>query len=362
MTPLLHDTMPAGEPDALARLRAHWNIDDIETPPAAPGMKPRLTGVCTYESRDGEVARVESARRVTDIEEVEDRRALARILPMCDGIRPLREIAPEIGIPEDRLAAIAATLFELGVIDDAASGPVTGVAFNRHISSIASPYFFVLSQKVGLHARLMNRPPRRLLLGWLIESQHFIASAADYMSVAVSSAPSERARMLLSDYLASEFWHGSWVRQGLFAAGLSAEALNGAEPLPGTSAVTNALRILAARDFHAFAACLCLHESPAIDGTEQATAGFWSAITASGALPATVTDPFREHHMIDCAEQHGSIAEQLFVEKDLVSAGEQRRIKRAVLGHAHTLAAWFRQTLDYYGPAEGPPVFTFDGD
>jgi pyrroloquinoline quinone (PQQ) biosynthesis protein C len=345
-------------PPELVRLRGEWNVAEIPTLPANPDMKPALTGVCTYAAIDGEVPCVESARRVTEIEDVEDRRILARLLPECIGQRTVRELGPIVAVAEGRLAEIVATLYELGVVRDAASLPIGGVAFNRHLSSLASPTYFTLAQRVGLHARLVASPPRRLLLGWLVESHLFIRAAAEYLSVAVSTAPSDRTRMLVSDYLSSEFWHGAWVREGLLAAGLTAATLDEASPLPGTLAVINALRTLAATDFHAFAAVLCLHESPAIEGAGEAVADFWAAVSASGALPDAALAPFREHHLIDCAEAHGSIAEQLFLEKSLVSGEEQRRITRAVLAHAHTLAAWFRQTLDFYAEPEGPAVFT----
>jgi pyrroloquinoline quinone (PQQ) biosynthesis protein C len=344
----------------LERLRRSWNVDDVPGSAACPAMRPVLTALYTFAVTDGEVCSVESVRRITEIEDAGDRRALARLLPLCDGQRTLGALAAATGIAPDRLALIAGTLYELGVVADAAENIVSGVAFNRHLASVASPRFYTLSQRAGLHARLMASPPRRLLLGWLVESQHFIAAAADYMSVAVSTAPSNRTRMLLSDYLSGEFWHGAWVRGGLLAAGLGEDTLERAAPLPGTLAVTNALRALASRDFFSFAAALCLHESAAVEGAEEAAASFWAAVCASGALPAAATDPFREHHLIDCAEAHGSIAEQLFLEKSLVTADEQRRIRRAVLAHAHTLAAWFAQILAFYGDPDGPPVFSAD--
>ena len=194
------------------------------------------------------------------------------------------------------------------------------------------------SRKCGDHGRLQARlgeavqqlvpeSTPRTVIGGLIENYHFVIANAAHVSPAIVSAPTERVRMMWSDYLSDEYWHGVWLRQGLRAAGLSDDDIARADPLPSTLAVINFLTLTSMVDPLAYAICLTAGES--LGETKGIASRRYDDMAAL--VGEEIVAPFREHHVVDLDNHHNAVSAELFVEVPPLNRRQQDAIYRAVL-------------------------------
>lgn len=214
-------------------------------------------------------------------------RRVAELLPLCDGTRGLPEISAALGEPIERVRALVTALYSRAVLQDTSHCEAPADLCQLHLVAAGR----TLRARMSAEADLLDgQLHSRRLLGSLVETFHFVSSAAYHLGAAVAHAPSRHIRDGLARIFADEWKHGTDLRKGLKAAGLSDEAIDGSQPLPETQSVINYLRSLASTDLLAYGICAAINESPK---TDTAIKESWDSLAQSGLLPPEAIAPFR---------------------------------------------------------------------
>jgi pyrroloquinoline quinone (PQQ) biosynthesis protein C len=198
---------------------------------------------------------------------------------------------------------------------------------------------------------------KRLVVGYLVEEYHLVASAASHISPIITATDNERLRMMFCDYLGGEYWHCLLLKKGLLAAGISEDELAAADPLAGTLAVINLQRHIARTDILAYSACLSINEG----GDQRSATAFeqmYDLLTRF--VPPEALAPSREHAVLDFEDAHETLGAEPFVEELALGAARQRAIYRAVRARIHTQGEQHREMAAFYGAPDGPLVHSYD--
>jgi hypothetical protein len=327
-------------------------------PPLALDARPHFRRGVELEREDERVSQITAEGAAVPFEDG-DGTDIASVARTADGTRTIAEIAAASGLATERAQAVLSRLYELGVVDVGDAELVAPLAFHRHIEQLGLRVDRRVRRESGLLPRLSEGPGRRLVLGYLVDKFHFVDSAASHLGAAVHHAPTDRTRMMLTEYLADEYWHGKWLRSGLRAAGLSDDEIERSAPLPATVGLINLLRWTAATDVLSYAACLAVWEH---GGPERAAGlrSMWDRLLEHKLLPREALMPFRGHALADSELGHGSLWAEPFVDASPLGGPQRQVITRTVLSLLHAMAESHTAIVRYYGPSDGPAYFTLD--
>ncbi|MCA9709807.1 MAG: hypothetical protein KDK70_28465 [Myxococcales bacterium] len=278
------------------------------------------------------------------------------VLRSANGAQTLTEIAGSSGCSVADVAAAAQDLFHHGVVTDAAREPVPALSYFWHATAVArwSSVRRAPQEQPATVMSIQGARDRRLLLGLLIEEYFMVSSAPVHISAGVAHAPSERMQLMLSEYLAEEYSHGLWLRQGLVAAGLSERDLAQMVPLPGTTAVINFLRVTASTDTLAYGICLSFHE---LAKTEERVAWIRTAydrLVDLDLFPEAALAPSRDHLLEDVEADHASLCEEFFADVPALSVQQQDALMKTAVSYAHTLHEYMLSVGRFYREPDGP--------
>lgn len=272
----------------------------------------------------------------------------ARILELCDGETTIEEIARRLAAPEATVGATVTALYTRGILRDTRRAQVPAGLFAEHAVARGRTLRTAMSSEV----ELLGAPPhRRFLLGTLVETYHFVASAPVHLGAAVAHVADAQVREALVRLFNDEADHGRMLRAGLVAAGLTEETIECSAPLPATRSVINFLRTLAATDLLSYAVCAAVNESPK---TDTAIKKGWDELIALDLLPAEALLPFRGHELEDEESGHTAIAQAVFAERATLSAAEQRRICADLESFIAVQHGCYREMKEFYGAEAGP--------
>jgi|GEM_PF-3356809 len=281
-----------------------------------------------------------------------------RVIHLLDGKRTLADIAKETRLDLALVSSVAQDLYHRAVLVQTSGLEVDALTYYEHLRSLAG----IAQQRWGpssMLRRFWTGPvSRRLAVGYLLENYHFAAAASSHQSAAVASQPTERLKTILSEHLSFEYWHHAWLKRGLLAAGLTEADLEQASPLISMQALINHLRWLGMADPLSYSACIGVGEG---DPTALATVGkFWERFTEHGVLPVEAFGPFRDHDIGDCSDDHDQFGREPFADAGPLTAADQARIRRRLITFCRLTMAYHRELLDFYGPEQGPTVFSVE--
>jgi hypothetical protein len=315
-----------------------------------PGTRPALMSHVRAHRERGIVRKLDLGGRMAAFDE-ENGSTVTRLLDCMDGARDLRQLATACELSLDETLASVQQLYELAVVHNVGDAAVPAMVFHAHICALE----LAIQARLGEAAQdFLPAPTARSVLGSLIETYHFVISNPSHVSPAIVSAPSERIRMMWSEYLSDEYWHGAFLRKGLRAAGLSDADIDRADPLPANLAVMNFLKLTSMLDPIAYAVCLTAGES--LGDTSEIANGRYDRMAEL--VGEDVVGPFREHHLIDLENAHGALSAELFAELPPLTRHQQDAISRAVRQYHQFVMEESIQTARYYNDASAPVPFT----
>jgi pyrroloquinoline quinone (PQQ) biosynthesis protein C len=313
-----------------------------------------------FVEKDGRITEIDLGGRKVQLTDGDSERVTA-LLEQLDQGRTLEETAAQLGWALDETLETVQELYLVAALCLVGDAPVPGLTFAKHLDFYVKSVQVRMSGSVpSLLEALERAPSRRLLLGALVETFHFVSSAASHLSAILSHATNDNLRMMWSEYLGGEFWHGLWLRQGLRAAGLSDEELDSADPLPGTLGVINCLRWAAQTDPLAYSACLAAGEQEGGPKSIERVSRYYDKLVSFGVLPEEVIRPFRMHALEDCGADHHSYALEAFAIAPPLTRQQQDQVRRAVLQFQRSVGEQLIQIIRYYGTGEGAAVHRAD--
>jgi len=264
------------------------------------------------------------------------------------------QLALRLGWSESATQAVATDLYRFGIVRDVGQSPVPAALFCDHIVNMGRSLRTRMAAEVQLLDLPSGGPTRRMLIGSLVETYHFVAAAPFHLAAALHGAPNDDARRLLGSLFTDEQSHGGWLRKGLLDAGLTTEQMDIAVPLPETLAVINLLRVLPSVDYLGYLACVAINESPRADKQIKKD---WLQIGAMGLVPPEAVKPFMGHELEDQGSGHAEIPKTIFATHGSLSATQQRQIDRTIRTFLATQDVCYRAMKRFYGPPEGPATF-----
>jgi hypothetical protein len=324
-----------------------------ESVPAAeldPGIRPAVMVHVRVHREGGIVRKLDLGGRVATLDE-DSGQTVTVLFDHMDGARDLRQLAGTCELPLDEVITSVQQLYELAVVQNVGEALVPPMVFHAHICALE----LALQSRLGEAARhFLPAPTPRSVLGSLIEAYHFVLSNPSHVSPAIMNAPNERIRMMWSEYLSDEYWHGVWLRKGLRAAGLSDDEIVRADPLPSTLAVISFLKLTSIVDPIAYAVCLTAGES--LGDTLAIASGRFDLMAELVGEP--VVQPFREHQIIDLENDHNALSGELFAELPPLTRKQQASISRTVRQYHQFVVHQEIETARYYNDASVPVPFT----
>lgn len=330
--------------------------------PLDPRVRLELAGHVRLTREDGAVRKIDLGGRIASLD-AEDGQRVAALLGRLDGARTLDEVSRDLGWNLDETIEAAQDLYHLAVLENAGDSPIQALSFFQHVSALGR----AVQARIGedtyhtgqfLAELMAGRLHRRLVLGYFVEQFHVVMRAALHLSPTINLASDQRLRMMLSEFLGEEYWHGLWLRKGLVAAGLSDAQIDGSDPLPGTLAVVDRLAFTAHTDLLAYSACISTGETGGDADTERARRKY-DTLIKSGLVPAEAIAPFRDHELADCAAGHASYCPEFYAAAPPIARPHQDSIRRSMLAYLRCLEEQHREIERFYGEREdGPPVYT----
>jgi pyrroloquinoline quinone (PQQ) biosynthesis protein C len=337
--------------------------------PLAAQFRPRLLPEVSFLTEHGKVTGVRVIEESTDFDsalmavepviglEGARREQASRLAPWLTGDHTVTEIAAKCDWNRDDCSRAVQELYELAVLTDAAARPAPALSFYRHALALGRRGTVrQLSRSPVVQLLARGQLSKRLVVGYLVEEYHLVASAASHIAPVIAAAPNERLRRMFSDYLSGEYWHCLLLEKGLLAAGLSQEQIAASDPLPGTLAAINLCRDSARTDLLAYAVCLSISEG----GDAAAAQSFGKMYDALAHVVAPeVLAPSREHAELDAQDEHDTLGAEPFADELLITAARQNAIRRCVFASIRTQLEQHRQIAEYYGASEGPLAHSY---
>ncbi|MFC3579913.1 iron-containing redox enzyme family protein [Sphingomonas hylomeconis] len=275
--------------------------------------------------------------------------AFLRIRPHCTPHNDIAEIAVRSGAAVTEVAAMLAALDGIGLIADrTAPGPAPdNVAVLDRLERLIALWAGELARDFIGNALAEEALPRAVLVGWLLETYHYVRDFPEAIAVAAHAAPEGALKSLLARYAAEERGHERFVLAALGNLGLSPAEVTASRPLVATRLIGLLMREL----FEAAPAAALLMAAmvEAQDVPEAEIQAFQAEVEARYALPLAALAPYFEHQAIDAQLGH----QRLFADhRALIDTGDAAALDWMVdklhdLKHAFDL-----QTIEikrYYG-------------
>ena len=273
------------------------------------------------------------------------------IFALLDGQNSIADIIHKSNLPATTVEPILQTLYEIGAIVLNQPTAVPSLAFYRHS---------VTRMRAKRQQMLTDNPvissdtTRDQLLGFLIDSYHFAASASSHISLAIAQAPNRKVEQVMSGYLKEEYWHGELLAKGLIKAGMTREALQQSWPSFPVLGIINFIRHYARTDLQAYGLCTAITESDtSMIMIADDQDNNWQQIKALKLLPDEVFAPFQKHEQLDYDAQHADIPEVLFETNELMSFTRQQELLSIVECYIAMVGDAYRYLKDYYA---NPPL------
>lgn len=279
---------------------------------------------------------------------------------LCDGHRSIEGIA-QVGGIDVQIAQEALTgLYAAGLVVEVDAGPVPPLLFLEHARRLADLWRNrAQAEQPALAAAFAGGGySRRLATGFLLEASHFIRSAPAHISAAIAHCPDEDARLVLSAYLAEEYWHGTWMKESLCEAGLTTEDIERAVPLPATQAVIHGWNHAAHTDALLYAGLIAITEGQA--SAEHDPKALFARTVAQGVLSEAAWRPYFEHLACDEAADHLRCSRALYARADGLGRPRRDALRRGLVTHVELVLAMERSILEFYGDRTGPSVYSIE--
>jgi hypothetical protein len=312
-------------------------------------MYPRLRhSAFSGKTEDGPLVMIVGKEYFEITEEFGTRQQFFTIRRYLDGRHSLPEIAEITGIDEESVRQVATAFYELGLLHHADPADlIDSQAFVEQIEASCEMW----GRQVGLH-RIFGMLEEGMLrkevfLGLMLETYHYVNSAARHIATAISHCDNEGLIPLLSEYFVEEHDHGELILGALERMGMPREHAKDANPLIGTWSLINNLCHIARQDTLAYLACTTLFEARA-DDFEEGAESLQKAAGLVGYDPKD-TEPLISHMRIDIAAGHVGLLRQAMPIIGNVPARTAHRSVDNLHNLKHSYDQFHDSILDYYG-------------
>lgn len=281
-------------------------------------------------------------------EEVGPREKFLEVKRYFDGRHSIAEIGRITGVAPSDIAAIVATFEEQGLMQERT--PLERIPITEYVKRIRDSCV-MWSRQIGYHRLfgMLERGEARkeIFVGLILETYHYVKSAARHISTALAHCNDARLEPILSSYHAAEHDHHLLILQSVEQLGICAEWAQSAHPIIGTLSLINMLCEIARRDTLAYLTCTALFEARRED-FEQARHSM-ERICASYGFPVQAVQPLIEHMRMDVQAGHSSLLEEALSHREFITAADAHYAVNCVHDLKHAFDQFHDQVIQYYG-------------
>ena len=234
--------------------------------------------------------------------------AFLEIRSHCTGHNSIAEIGARSGVAPADVLSILLSLAQAGVtrpqVTDDGAAPISLDQVREKLQKISAIWSRELGREFVANELLTDAMPKTVLLGWLLETYHYVKDFPE--AIAVGARQAEGAlRTVLERYVAQETGHERFVMQTLLNLGLTADEVRASRPLVSTRLISFLMR-----ELFAFEPVSVLLVASVIEAQELPTDdldGIQSTLEARYGLARGAMAPYFEHQMIDARLGHSSL-------------------------------------------------------
>jgi pyrroloquinoline quinone (PQQ) biosynthesis protein C len=277
---------------------------------------------------------------------------LLAINQQLDASLTVAELAARAGVAPAEVAAILEVLSEEGDIVDLqeAFEYPTPDRFLEIYYQVCRSWVPEVEATPFMTQLMAGTAPQAMVLGWGIETYHYVESANEHMPASVAYCRNDTVvRRWLAQHYVEEHGHGQIFLDGLEACGLSPDQVRRAPPLASTRALINFLIELATNDGLAYAGTFGAMRGGSPTTAETVTR-FYDHLVKHYGFAHGLAEAFHTHSSEDVALNHDEIVLSRWLRRrGHVSPDDAQRILRAARGMVDHFVLYFEGIHDYYG-------------
>ena len=275
--------------------------------------------------------------------------------------RSQKDIAAELGMPEDQLRRLLGALETAGLLYrmDAVPATLDGVELHTLFNKILPSWLDEAFSHPFWERMTSGRGSRRLYSGWLIELYHYTRNANRHMPLSCAHAREKVIKNMRAKHYAEEWNHYHYFLKALKALGFSEDSVTKSVPLPMSLALSNFMRQAAREDILGYSICSAVLEGTTID--RGAYNPYYETCAKLYELPQESIAPIYAHLDLDVQYQHSDLFLDILGTVKTLPAARAGR----VLEYGHQLVEhiwmWTDSIEKYYGVESNPmprPTFS----
>lgn len=265
-----------------------------------------------------------------------------------DGRHSIAEISSITGLDVDDVLGIVTGFAEQGLLREEVA-ELERIPVPDFVAQITESTG-MWAEQIGYHrlwSGLANQDYRKeVFLGLILETYHYINSAARHISTAIAHCTDEHWRKLLSEYLTEEYDHAKLARQSLVNMGVPEEQVTGAHPLIGTWSLVNNLCQIAREDTLGYLACTKLFEARGVESVEGANE--LQELAVAYGYPERCLEPLVSHVVEDVEAEHTGLLEEALEGRESVSADRAHTAVNNLHDLKHSYDQYSENIIYYY--------------
>jgi pyrroloquinoline quinone (PQQ) biosynthesis protein C len=310
--------------------------------------KPRLRHCTFLERNDTETLLMIVGTDYYELgQEIGDRQKFYEVKRYFDGRHTIHEISKITGVPEDDVTGIVSLFVELGLMrQEKALDFVTGKDFVEQIDKSSHMW----KKQIGYHSLFSklynNELPKEVFIGYILETYHYVKSAAKHISTAIAHCNDPKYLPILNEYFVEEYDHTKLVLKALKNLGISKEEAENAHPIIGTMSLVNMLCEIGREDTLAYLTCTSLFEARKEDYEESKKA--LEKMASNYSLQYEQVDPFIDHLREDVEAGHTGLLEEAIDAEQLIPATQAHFIVNCMHDLKHSYDQYHDQIIQYY--------------
>ena len=275
--------------------------------------------------------------------------AFLRMRPYCTGYHKPEWIAELSGLSQPDVEAVLGALSASSIVITPDSNAPALDAVPRLLMAACKLWGEELN-RTYIGNRLVAGGTRTLLIGWLLEMQHYIRAFPEVIWHAAAVADGS-LKEVLERYARQEVGHEEFVIETLQNLGLTRPEIVGSVPLVSTRTIVMLMHELVSTTPAAMLFVAALVEAQEFD--DEQVRRFTDALGRTYAVPADSFAPYFEHQRIDVELGHSKLLEEHLDLVSLASMEQADLLTDRLHDLKHTFDLQGLEIQNYYGELAG---------
>jgi hypothetical protein len=280
-------------------------------------------------------------------EELGSREKFLEFKRYLDGRHTVRDICDSTGLPDTNVDALIASFEQMGLLrSETPQINIPAKDFVERIDATCAMW----SRQIGFHRLFgllqQGSVRKEVFQGLMLETYHYVNSAAKHIAVAIAHCGDSQHRTLLQRYFVDEHDHAELLLRTLENIGISRDLALSAHPVIGTLSLINMLCDIGRTSTLAYLCCTSLFEARKTEASAGQAA--FERIAANYNWSVEDVSPIVSHLLQDVAADHTSLIAEALRDTEYVTAADADRAVNGLHDLKHSFDQFHDQILSYY--------------